>query len=286
MLSCLLTSPGFAQITSGQKVETKGLILTRDGDSLTMDSKEYGKIVVLINENTKAQVPKGIFRHSDQEMTSLIPGLQIEVKGVADDKGQVVADTVRFNKESLRVAQQVQAATEATRAQVDANKQGVAANAQQNVEQSQAITASAAKIGANAADIKAAEDRFDNLTEFDVKKEVTINFATGKSTIPEESKKELTDLAKQCQSLKGYLIQIKGFASSSGDPARNQELSDDRADAVVTFLHQQGIDIRHIVAPAAMGTTSPVAANDTEEGRLKNQRVEVKLLVNRGLAAK
>jgi outer membrane protein OmpA-like peptidoglycan-associated protein len=85
--------------------------------------------------------------------------------------------------------------------------------------------------------------------------------------------------------LKGYLIQVRGYASSSGDAARNQELSDDRAEAVVTFLQQQGVPLRHIVTPAAMGTTNPLASNDTAAGRDLNQRVEVKLLVNRGLNA-
>jgi outer membrane protein OmpA-like peptidoglycan-associated protein len=41
--------------------------------------------------------------------------------------------------------------------------------------------------------------------------------------------------------------------------------------------------LKNIVNPAAMGTSKPVAGNDTEEDRLKNQRVEVKVLVNRGL---
>lgn len=279
LMTWLFTSPAFSQITDGQKVETSGLIATRTGDNLTVNTKDLGKVVVVLKEDTKVQVPKGIFRHQDTEWTRLIPGLEISVKGVGDANGQIIADQVRFTKESWKIAQQVEAATEATRGQV-------ATNAQTNAEQSQAISANAAKIGVNAADIKAAEDRFDNLTEFDTKKDLMVNFETGKSDVSDEAKQQLTALAKEAQGMKGYLIEVRGFASTSGDAERNQELSDDRADAVVTFLHQQGVDLRHIVTPAAMGTTGPVAANDTEEGRLKNQRVEVKLLVNRGLAGK
>lgn len=255
------------------------MIATRTGDNLTVNTKDLGKVVVVLKEDTKVQVPKGIFRHQDTEWTRLIPGLEIDVKGVGDANGQIIADQVRFTKESWKIAQQVEAATEATRGQV-------ATNAQTNAEQEKSISTNAAKIGVNAADIKAAEDRFDNLTEFDTKKDIMVNFETGKSDVSDEAKQQLTALAKEAQGMKGYLIEVKGFASTSGDAERNQELSDDRADAVVTFLHQQGVDLRHIVTPAAMGTTAPVAANDTEEGRLKNQRVEVKLLVNRGLAGK
>ncbi|HEY6971154.1 MAG TPA: OmpA family protein, partial [Candidatus Angelobacter sp.] len=131
-----------------------------------------------------------------------------------------------------------------------------------------------------------AEKRFDDLSEFDVKKDVSLNFATGQSTISEEGKKQLTDVATQAKGMKGYLIEVKGYASTSGNPQRNQELSDERADTVVAYLHQQGVPLKNIVNPGAMGTTSPVAGNETEEDRLKNQRVEVKVLVNRGLASK
>lgn len=278
-MTWLLTSPGFAQVTSGQKVETNGMIVTRTGDNLTVNTKDLGKVVVVLTDNTKVQVPKGVFRHQDTEWTRLIPGLQIEVKGVGDNNGQIVADQVRFTKESLKVAEQVQAATEATRGQVASNAQ--------NIEENQkGISANATRIGANADDIKAAEQRFNNLTEFDVKKDINITFATGESTLSEDAKKQLTDLAKETKDLKGYLVQVKGFASTSGNPEQNQQLSDDRASAVVTFLHQQGLDLRHMVTAAAMGTTNPVADNETEKGRLQNQRVEVQVLVNKGLANK
>ena len=69
------------------------------------------------------------------------------------------------------------------------------------------------------------------------------------------------------------------------EAARNQQLSDERADAVVTILQQDGVPLRHIVTPAAMGTADPMASNNSAEGRDLNQRVEVKLLVNRGVNA-
>lgn len=274
----LSASLGFAQASAGQSIETKGLILTRDGDTMTVDSPNHGKQVVVINDETKVLTPKGIFRHSNMEVTSLVPGLEVEVKGTGDANGQIVAERIEFSKDSLRRANQVHAAMTATKGQVAENQKGVAEN-------ERGISANAEKIGTNAADIRAAEKRFDDLTEFDVKKQLTVNFATGKADIPQDAQQQLTELSKEAQGLKGYLIEVQGFASTSGSAGKNQQLSEDRAENIVDFLHQQGVPLKNIVNPAAMGTTNPVAGNDTEEDRLKNQRVEVKMLMNRGLSS-
>ncbi|HEY2361706.1 MAG TPA: OmpA family protein [Candidatus Angelobacter sp.] len=281
----LLTSPGFAQVTSGQSIETKGLILTRDGDTMTIDSPNHGKQVVAINDETKVLTPKGMFRHNNMEVTSLVPGLEVEVKGTGDANGQIVAEKIEFSKESLRRANQVHAAMTAHKAQTEANTKDIGEN-------QKGISSNAEKIGTNAADISqhsqqigAVEKRFDDLTEFDVKKQLSVNFPTGKSDIPQEAQQQLAELSKAVQGQKGFLIEVQGFASTSGGADRNQQLSEERAENIVDYLHQQGIPLKNIVNPAAMGTSNPVAGNDTEEDRLKNQRVEVKMLVNRGLSS-
>ena len=158
----------------------------------------------------------------------------------------------------------------------EANKQGVAAN-QQGVQQN------TANLDQHSQELNKVQTRFDNLTEYDVKKDISITFETGKSDLSADAKQQLSDLAKEASGMKGYLLEVKGFASTSGSANVNQQLSEDRAENVVTFLQQQGITIQHIINPGAMGTTSPTASNDTEVGRLQNQRVEVKLLVNRGV---
>jgi flagellar motor protein MotB len=67
--------------------------------------------------------------------------------------------------------------------------------------------------------------------------------------------------------------------------AVNTKLSEDRAKAVVTYLMQQGeVPMRHIVAPGAMGEYGAAASNETKAGRAENRRVEVKVLVNKGIA--
>ena len=78
---------------------------------------------------------------------------------------------------------------------------------------------------------------------------------------------------------------MTGYADSTGSAAINTKLSEERAKAVVTYLFQQcGVPMRHIVAPGAMGEYGPAAPNETKAGRAENRRVEVKILVNKGIA--
>lgn len=66
----------------------------------------------------------------------------------------------------------------------------------------------------------------------------------------------------------------------------NTKLSEDRAKAVITYLVQQcGVPVRRVVAPGAMGEYGPVATNESHLGKAQNRRVEVKVLVNKGIVA-
>ena len=287
LMSSLLIAPGYAQdekaqgangqVTAGQKIETKGLILTRDGENMTVETRDMGTVVVTLTPETKVKVPKGLFRHENMEVTYLIPGVEVEVKGKGSDNGQVVADNVEFTKDSWGRAKQAHAAMTANTAQTEANKQGVAKAPRGNRSKPGTTWRHTVKRSApwrkNSAD----------LTEYDVKKDISITFETGKAELPDEGKTQLTALANEAKGLKGYLVEVKGFASTSGGAERNQALSEERSENVEAFLQQQGIALQHIVNTGAMGTTAPVASNDSEEGRQQNQRVEVKILVNRGV---
>jgi len=243
------------------------------------------RVVVLISDDTQVQEPKGLFRHKSSAETNLIPGLAVSVKGVGTDNGQIQADTVRFTTQSLQTARTIQAGLTPTKEQVQTNEKGIASNKGATEENAKGVSANKEKVETNEADIEAANKRFTELADWDTKGEAMMTFPTGSAVITPEGKAALLQLANSAKPLKGYLIQVRGFASTSGDAKRNQELSDQRADAVVAALQQDGVPLRHIVTPAAMGTTNPVASNDSSEGRDLNQRVEVKVLVNRGMAA-
>ena len=117
-----------------------------------------------------------------------------------------------------------------------------------------------------------------------MKGQTTVNFEVGSTKISAKDQIELKDLANTATRLKGYIVEVTGYADSTGNAAMNTKLSEDRAKAVVTYLMQKGeVPVRHIVAPGAMGEYGAAAPNETEAGRAENRRVEVKVLVNKGI---
>jgi len=71
----------------------------------------------------------------------------------------------------------------------------------------------------------------------------------------------------------GSTITLAGYASSEGTAAHNMRLSRDRANSVKTYLVNSGVDAKRLKIKA-YGETHPIADNSTEEGRIKNRRVE------------
>lgn len=294
-LACIF-SVGLAQGASEKKVKINGLITARDGENLTMKTlKGSNNVVVVLTDDTKVQTPKGIFRHEEQAVTALIPGLKVQVEGTGTD-ARVVAKTINLEKSDLLLAETIQAGLNPTQQQqatntsdIAENKQNIEANnaagEQRSAANKAAIGANQQQIAANQQDIQATTQRFNELSEYDTKAKATVYFQTGSYTISDSDQSALSALAQAATGLTGYIIQVKGFADSSGSAAMNQQLSMDRAQAVVAYLLQNcKIPLRHIVAPGAMGVADPAAPNETSEGRADNRRVEVKVLVNRGVA--
>jgi OmpA-OmpF porin, OOP family len=260
------------------KVKVRGLITGRTGETLTVKSDE-GNVTVVLTDDTKVQKPKGLgLRKTQMSFTALIPGLKISVDGVRDEQGRVVANTITFSGDDLKTAETIQAGLTPTQQAVGVNQQNIETNKVQ-------IAANREKIASNEQEIADVSKRFSDLTEYDTKGEAAVYFKSGSKTISAKDKTALMDLAHNAVNLTGYIIQVKGYADSSGDAAMNQKLSMDRAQEVIAFLIQNcNVPVRHIVAPGAMGTANPAAPNETAQGRSENRRVEIKVLVNRGLA--
>ena len=270
-LLCWLALGSLYGADNGEKVKVRGLITERTGDTLTVKTAD-GNVTVVLTDDTKVQKPKGLgLRKTQMSFIALIPGLKISVDGTQGDQGRVVANTITFSGDDLQTAESIQAGLVPTQQGVEANKQNIEAN-KQNIE-------------ANEQEIEAVSKRFSDLTEFDTKGEATVYFASGSKTISSKDRTSLIDLAHNAVNLTGYIIQVKGYADSTGNAAMNQKLSMDRAQEVIAFLIQNcNVPVRRIVAPGAMGTADPAAPNETSQGRSANRRVEVKVLVNRGLA--
>jgi outer membrane protein OmpA-like peptidoglycan-associated protein len=121
------------------------------------------------------------------------------------------------------------------------------------------------------------------LGDYELKGQGTINFATGSAKIAAADQARLADLAQKAKDQTGYIIEVQGYADSTGNAAMNTKLSQARAQAVIDYLVQHGVPIRHITAPGAYGETDPKASNETASGRSENRRVDVKVLINKGI---
>jgi len=281
-------------VTAGAQ---KGMIIGRSGDTFVMNGAD-GKTTVVLTDDTDTRDRRGLFglRKTHLGDTVLVPGLKVDVKGDRDGEGRVVAKTITIDGDDLEAAEMIQAGLTPTADQVQANVRTLDAHQKQMGEMQDNMDAQDAahnagiaqnkeQIQQNIKDIQEQNERFNALTDYDVKGEATVKFAVGSSKISAEDQEQLKTLAQTATGLKGYLVEVIGYADSTGNPARNTQLSEDRAKAVITVLQQQGgIPIRHIVAPGAMGEYGPAASNETKEGRADNRRVEVKVLVNKGMA--
>ena len=274
-----------AALASAEKVKVKGLITGRDGDTLTLKTNKGESLIVEINDATRVEEPKGMFKMRSKKMnfTALMPGLRVEVEGVSDVKDRLVADKIKFSKDDLKTAEAMQAGLVPTQQAVQSNKEAIATNKEGIAQNQQNTEANRQQIAENDKEVS---DRFSALTDFDTKDSANVYFASGSAKLSTKDKAALKQMADKAANLKGYIIEVKGYADSSGNPAMNQRLSMDRAQEVIAFLLQDcNIPARRVVAPGAMGETNPAAPNETSQGRAENRRVEVKLLVNRGLAS-
>jgi OmpA-OmpF porin, OOP family len=225
-------------------------------------------------------------------VTSLIPGLPVEVKGTTNDQGQLVADSVKFKGNDLKAAMDTQAGLQPTVAAQEADQQKIQENEQALAAQQAALTAQQAqlsaadqKIAANKAAIAAANRRFGELGDYNILGEVTVLFGNGKTTVEPQYQPQLSKLAEQALTVTGYVIQVKGYASAVGSASLNQKLSVERANAVTQYLEQDAnVPLTNMLAPGAMGTADQVVPDKTAEGQAENRRVVVMILQNKGIA--
>jgi OmpA-OmpF porin, OOP family len=267
----------------------KGMITGRSADAITVRTAGGESQTITLTDDTKVQTPKGLGLRKEQvSWASLIPGLKVSVKGIPDASGNLVAREINFSKNDLQTASMIQAGLTPTQEKVETNAQNISMN-QQNISANQgAIANNAANIAVNKARIASNQEdvsrRFSELADYDVKGQATVYFPSGKSTLDEKDKQVLSQLAQQATTLSGYIIEVQGFADATGNAAANQTLSRDRAYAVVSYLMQEGnVPPRHIVSPGAMGISKPIASNENAKGRSQNRRVEVRVMVNKGV---
>lgn len=99
-------------------------------------------------------------------------------------------------------------------------------------------------------------------------------FETDKSTLRREHFETLHSIVDYLLSHPERLVSISGHTDNTGREAHNLTLSKQRADVVAEYLVSNGIDINRIKT-SGLGSSKPITANATEEGRKKNRRVEL-----------
>ncbi len=264
-------------VALGEKVKLEGVVVGRDSDLITVRTTHSTTLMVVLTDHTKFK--------GDTAASDVVPGLWIKFEGFGDSSGRVIATVVKFSGKDIRMAKIIQGGLTPLDIQMQAHGQQLHAQGQQLDKHQEMIQGNQQDIRVNQAHIQSLSHRFSELADYDVKQTALVYFASGSSALSADARNALVQLANSALGTRGYLIQVRGFADSTGGSPANQDLSMRRAQSVIAFLEQgANIPLTRILTPGAMGETRPVASNQTREGRAKNRRVEVTLLLNRGLA--
>ncbi len=274
--------PKTASAFAGEHRKVSGIIADRDGDNLTLRLPSSGTLAVKLSSFTQIREKKSNpFRRARKYYADqLTGGLAVQVEGHGNSDGTFVADKILVTNDDLKIAQSVNARV----IPVEENSKRMSGQIQELDSLS-----NAARGGAKAAQETAdsAHARISELDDYETVGNATVRFKVGSAVLSEEAKKSLDDLAQKTKDLKGYVIEVAGFASSEGNRAFNQRLSRQRADAVSEYLAEQhDVPLRRIMTPTGYGVTHPVSTNATRAGREENRRVEVRLMVSRGITTR
>jgi len=269
-----------------QTVKVEGLIKGRSGELVILETKNNQEVVVELTDDTDVAQLEGMLkaRNKPMSMAALIPGLAIKVEGY-DHDSRVIARKVRFKGNDLKQAEAIEAGMHETKLQTQQNQRELEKQKADLDAQRQALKQTEAKVAANKAAIDAAVARFGQLDDYYIMDEVTVYFGNGKVDVDPKYTPQLLALTEKAKTINGYMIEVKGYASSSGNTALNQRLSEDRANKVTNILLQQGkTPLTRMLAPGAMGDSEQVTDENTPEGQAKNRRVVVRVLQNKAIA--
>jgi OmpA-OmpF porin, OOP family len=278
--------------TSDEKVKVEGLIVGRSGDEIVVQFSGGAELAFQLTDRTEVSQVGGLFRKKEMAMAALIPGLKVKAEGVYNEQRQVLATSIQFKGGDLEDAQKMQAGMKELKvqneqqqedldrksAELKAQKEALEKQQAQLIEQQKQVEANKAAIAANTA-------RFGQLDDYYIWDEVTVLFGNGQVKVDPKYEPQLLALAEKAQTIDGYVIEVKGYASSAGSAAVNQQLSEDRADNVTNILLQKGhVPLTRMLAPGAMGEAHQVGNNKAPDAQAENRRVVVRVLQNKAIA--
>ena len=286
-------------VASGEKMKIKGVVVKRDADTFTVRDLTGNDTIVRLTDRTSVKSSGGFLRSgTNYGSTNILRGLNLEVEGRGGSNGELVADRVRFSETDLRTARTVETRANPLEERATA-AEGRLSEVEQNAQKLSgqldelAAVSNAARGGAKAAQetadsavagVNATNERISALDDYTPMENAAVNFRTGSAVLLPEAKAKLDEIATKALNAKAYVVEVTGHADSTGNANFNRQLSQRRADAVIRYLvEQHKIPLRRIITPYGFGATEPIADNKTREGRSQNRRVEVKILVNKGL---
>jgi len=298
-------------VAAGQKVKVQGVVSVRNGDLFKVRDPGGAETTVLLTSDTDVTShSRGLKGKKEYPVTYIMRGLRVQAQGKGDSDGNLVADWVRFDEQDLRSAQaleqtdalakenaeRLQAAEEAARQAAEqarimqgqiAENTALANDARQKAEAAQATADQAFK------DAALANNRINGLDDYENIRTIPVLFKVNSAVINATAKQTIDEAAAWAKGEKakgnanGWLVEVVGFADTTGNTAKNRALSERRAKAVIQYLvGVHGLDLRRLVQPFGFGDSKPVADNKTAEGRAKNRRVEIRILQNKGINQK
>ena len=265
-------NPAIRSVPSGAKMKFKGVVISRDADNFTIRDRTRQDYLVRITDNTSIKTNGGFFRSGKKyPVTDILRGLIVEVEGRGDSQGQLVAEKIRFSESDMRMAQTADVRV----SPVEANQERIAGQ----IDELYAVAAEAR------ADAATANERISALDDYEMQESVAVTFRVNSATLSPEAKSQLDEFAAKALAAKGYMIEVSGHTDSTGGEQKNFRLSQQRAESVVQYLAvNHKIPLRRFITPMGYGKTEAVADNTTAAGRAQNRRVEVKMLLNRGMS--
>jgi OmpA-OmpF porin, OOP family len=264
-------SANIRSVPSGSKMKFRGVVIRRDADTFTVRDRSRADYLILLTDNTSIKTHGGFLRRGKKyAVTDILRGLIVEVEGRGDSQGQLVAEKIRFNESDLRAA-----------ITTDTRVNPVEENQERIVGQMDELSAIAAEARNEAA---AANERISALDDYDVQEEVVVTFRVNSAVLSPEARQQLDELAGKTTTARAFVIEVSGHTDSTGSVAKNFRLSQQRAESVVQYLAvNHKIPLRRFITPLGYGKTDAVADNSTVTGRAQNRRVQVKMLINRGM---
>ena len=241
------TKAHLVPVPEGQKQKVQGVVSIRSGDSFKVRDPGGAETSVLITASTK--VTSHGMSKKDYPVTYIMRGLRLQAQGKGDANGNLVADWVRFDEQDLRSAQALEQTNELAEENL-ARIKAAEENAQRLAGQIAENTALAndARARADAAQAQAdaayksaalANNRINGLDDFDTIRTVPVLFKVNSSIIDATAKQTIDEAAAWAEGEKakgnanGWLVEVVGFADTSGNTARNRILSERRSKAVI-----------------------------------------------------